>query len=170
MTGAAPQRPTLLTPGQEARLGLKVVLTVLGVVAVVIGALFAVPSLMLMCVVSGATDGTPLSVPEARRVVAERGDVLARALALSRRSPLPQPDDAACRSVVSELGALDMRFEDRGDGPLVIIVWSRGGIPETYETQLTWVPEATAECVRAGTLRLGESFEYVDRGWWRVFW
>lgn len=149
MTGAAPQRPTLLTPGEEARLGLKVVFTALGVVAVVVGALFAAAWLILMCVLAGARDGTPLSAPKARRVVAEQGDALARALALSRRSPLPHSDGAACRSVVSDLGALDMRFEDRGEGPRVIIVWSRGGIPETYETQLTWVPEAEAESAPA---------------------
>lgn len=169
MTGPAP-RQTLLTASQEARLGLKVVLAVLGVMAFAIAALFAFPSLLMVCFVAGASDGMPLSIADARRVVAEKSDVLARALALSRRTPLPQSDDTACRSVASELGALDMRFERREEGPWVIIVWSRGGIPETYETQLTWVPEATAERVRAGGLRLGEDFEYVDCGWWHVFW
>ena len=169
MSGAMP-RQTLLTPGQEARVGLRVVLAVLGLMAIGIGALFALPSLVMVCFLAGASDGTPLSVTEARRVVAEQSEVLARALALSRRTPLPQSDDVACRSVASDLGALDMRFERSEDGPWVIIVWSRGGIPETYETQLTWVPEATAGRVRAGRLRLGETFEYVDRGWWRVFW
>ena len=68
------------------------------------------------------------------------------------------------------MGALDMRFEDRGEGLRVIIVFSRGGIAEIYESQLAWVSESEAELVRAGKLRLGESFDYVDRGWWHVIW
>ncbi len=164
MTDAAP-RQTLLTASQEARVRLEVVLAVLGVMRFAVAALFALPSLLMLCFVAGASDGMPFRVADARRVVAEKSDVLARALALSRRTPPPQSDDIACRSVASELGALDMRLERREAGPWVIIGWSLGGIPETEETQLTRVPEATAERVRAGRLRLGEDFEYVDRGW-----
>lgn len=52
----------------------------------------------------------------------------------------------------------------------MVIAYPRGGIPETYETQLAWVPAATAEQFRTGRDRPGERFEYVGDGWWCVFW
>lgn len=143
---------------------------VLRVFFLVTGVLVGVPCVMFVWCMLPRIDGSPLSAAAARRVVAERGDVLARALALTGKVPLPARDDPACQSVAKALGALDIRFEQAEGGPLVMIVWSRGGMGETYETQLTWVPEPTAARVRAGRQRLGEYFEYIDRGWWWVFW
>ena len=150
--------------------GLKVVIGVVGVIVVAVGLLLAAPALMLSCVFSGTQSGTPIDAGRGRQIVAAQNHVLQRALALAERSPRPARDDPACRALATELGALDIRFEDRQGGALVIVTYSRGGIPETYETQLTWAPAATAERVRAGHDRLGESFEYLDHGWWWVFW
>jgi len=111
-----------------------------------------------------------MNVERARQIVVGQRHALQRVLALAERSPRPARDDPACRALATELGALDIRFENRQGGTLAIIAYSRGGLSETYETQLTWASAETAEIVRAGRDRLGESFEYIDDGWWWVFW
>ena len=151
-------------------LRLEVVLGVAGFILVAMCLLLAAQALMLSCIFSGTQKGTPIDADRARQIVVAQSHALKRVLALAGQSPRPACDDPACRALAIELGALDIRFEDTQGGALVIVTYSRGGIAETYETQLTWAPAATAERVRSGRDRLGESFEYLDQGWWWVFW
>jgi hypothetical protein len=160
------QEQTVLTLRDEMDVGLQGRPAMTGLIAVTIGLLFT----LLSCDSSGTHSGTVIDANRARQIVAEQKEALHRVLALADRSPPPSPDDSACRDLATELGALDIRFEKRQGGPLVIIAYSRGGLPETYETQLTWVSAATAERVRSGRDRLGESFEYIEDGWWWVIW
>ena len=165
-----PKRQALLTLRAEMALGFKVALAVVGVVPAALALLFGLRSLLLTLVLSGTASGTRLDEERARRVVAEQSQVLSRVLALAQRSPLPKSEDPTCQSLAAELGALDIRFEASSDGPWVQITYGRGGLPETYAHQLVWVPEDSAMHIRAGLDRLGEHFNYIDRGWWRVCW
>jgi len=128
------------------------------------------PCLLVGYALSGTDRGVTFDVECARRVLAQQRPVLARVRALAARSPPPQSEDPVCRSLASELGALDIRFEACPGGTVARVVYRRFGLPETYEHQLTWTPAATADHVRSGGFRLGEYFEYVDDGWWWVTW
>ena len=160
-------RKTALTPRDVRALALKVTVFVVvaGMMAVPIGLLF-LPSLVASLV---PQSGTAIDPARARQIVVERHQVLERVLDLAKRSPLPTSEDPACKALATELGALDLQFEKSDEGTWVRIAYSRGGFPETYETQLAWVPDATAARVNARRLRLGEDFQYLEQGWWWVF-
>lgn len=159
-------RQRLFTGRAEMALGLAVIITFGGV----IGAATLWPPVFFGLAVSGLNQGTPLTFADARRVVSEHSDVLDRVVQFTRQVPLPRSDASAVRSLAAELGALHVRLEAGANGPFPVITYSRSGLHEIHETRLTWVPEATAARVRSGHLRLGEQCEYVDKGWWWVFW
>ena len=170
MTVDMPEEQASRAGGAETDAGDKFARAVVGVFLAALALFLGLPSLLVTCALSGTNRGTALDQERARRVVADQAQTLARVLALAERSPLPRTDDPECRSLAAELDALDIRFEAMPDGPWVRIVYDRRGIAETYETQLAWVPEESASRIRAGRGRLGESFTYIDRGWWWVFW
>lgn len=114
--------------------------------------------------------GSEFGPERARRFVRENGPGLAKVMALSARRPLPLPNDAACRELASELGAIEIRFEQRGGASCPVVVFHRWGLGETYEEQLAWVPDDVAADVRASRLRLGEGFEFLADRWWWVWW
>ena len=114
-------------------------------------------------------EGVPFDRTRARQVVAECGDALSRVKDLRRGGSSPTASDTS-QELADELGALDVRIEDRPGGPWAIVVFHRFGLPEIYEDTLTWLPEAAARQVRAGGYRLGEYREYIDYGWWWVEW
>jgi hypothetical protein len=135
--------------------------------AIFYGAIVVIHPTMLL---PGLVQGTDFDVARARQVVAEQRPLLARVRALLDMTPLPSCDAPECRKLAQELGELDIRLESRTHGPRASIVYRRSGLAERYEQQLTWVPAATAENVRAGRETLGEHREYIADGWWRVVW
>ena len=170
MAADQPQGQPSSSSRDPMALGLRVEPAVTWGIATTIGLLFGVTSVLAICSRPWATRGTPIDASRARQIVLERSHVLRRVVALAERLPLPTSADPACRALATELGALDIRIEDGVEGPWVIVAFSRSGVAETYETQLTWVPESAAERVRTGGARLGEEFEYLGGGWWWVFW
>lgn len=170
MNADNPQRRPLRARRTGMGLGPKIVLAVSGTTLLLIGTLLLKPGIALAIVYWVASSGTDIDVPRAREIVARQKEVLQNVLELAQQSLRPEGNAPAFRALAAELGALDIRFEDLQGGSLVLITFSRGGVAETYETQLTWAPTEIAERVRAGRYRLGEYFEYIDAGWWWVFW